>query len=294
MGASGGGGSASSVCGRRLPKTPSQPPGTIIVIENILPQTSAANGTAGQQAVAAAAAVASISALKPLKKHLPATPKPQPASSSSKNATGLGRLGRVFGGAGNVNAVIPGFAGSKGSSAVDGTRRSYSLPRKGDLTANTTPTTTFMDKVHGSGRRLPPTPNGTTAQQGPLPLHKAAAKPRKRELPKPQSLELRHSNREFMNSSNLILGLVKPQAEAVSGGGVGAKNLLVNGATVNGSSGVSLLAGLNSSSNRSMNFPRVDGSPTHSECSSTAGSILNLSGSRRALFHQRHRRRLPY
>ena len=30
-------GGSISACGRRLPKTPSQPPGTIIVIENVLP-----------------------------------------------------------------------------------------------------------------------------------------------------------------------------------------------------------------------------------------------------------------
>jgi len=48
---SGAGGSVSA-CSRRLPRTPSQPPGTIIVIENVLPPNAAgvtANGINHQQ-----------------------------------------------------------------------------------------------------------------------------------------------------------------------------------------------------------------------------------------------------
>jgi len=60
---------------------------------------------------------------------------------------------------------------------------------------------------------------------------------RKRELPKPQSLDLRHSNREFMNESNAGLGLY-------------------------------------GHSSRSMNFPRLEGSPTHSEDSGDEGPLF--------------------
>ena len=114
----------------------------------------------------------------------------------------------------------------------------------------------------GTGRRLPPTPRGQT--QGSLPLTLGGGssfkKPPqvggpggstrpKRELPKPQSLELRHSNHEYMNISNAILGLVGQQQQG--------------GKPHHPHSSLS-----NSLNRNSMNFPRLEGSPTHSECSS--------------------------
>lgn len=122
---------------------------------------------------------------------------------------------------------------------VDSTeRRSLSLPRR---PARPTAPTVSKEIPTGTGRRLPRTP-----QQAAIPLHHqngpGGGSGRKRELPKPQSLELRHSNREFMNTSNASMGL--------------------NG-------------GLLGRSSRSMNFPRVEGSPTHSECSSESGFLLS-------------------
>ena len=115
---------------------------------------------------------------------------------------------------------------------VDG--RSHSLPRR---PTNAKPS--VKDIVQGTGRRLPKTPK----QQSGMPIqhHGPVPSGRKRELPKPQSLELRHSNRDIMNTSNASMGL---------GGLVGR-------------------------SSRSMNFPRLEGSPTHSECSSESGYLLS-------------------
>lgn len=121
-----------------------------------------------------------------------------------------------------VVAAVPGIG--------DSDRRSHSLPRR--------PTNA---KPKGTGRCLPKTPH----QQAGMPIQHHGPVPntsgRKRELPKPQSLELRHSNREIMNTSNASQGL---------GGLVGR-------------------------SSRSMNFPRLEGSPTHSECSSESGYLLS-------------------
>ena len=100
--------------------------------------------------------------------------------------------------------------------------RANSLPRK-----HANP---VEQKPQGTGRRLPPTPKQI---QGAVPLKNAPAFQRKRELPKPQSLDLKYSNHEVMNVSNAAIGLIKPT--------------------------------------KSMNFPRLEGSPTHSECSSSPG-----------------------
>jgi hypothetical protein len=179
--------------GRRLPKTPSQPPGTIIVIENVV-------GVGGVMA----------------------------ATGTGKGTTGTGR-GRT----------LPDVKRAGSSAALDRSsrlrndkdRRSYSLPRRPP-----NPKPLVREIPQGTGRRLPSTP-----QQSALPLqHAPTAGQRKRELPKPQSLELRHSNRDYMNSSNASLGL----------------------------------GGLMGRCSRSMNFPRLEGSPTHSECSSESGFLL--------------------
>ena len=192
----------STAGGRRLPKTPQQPPGTIIVIENVVSGTGRGRTLPDVRRAGSSAAV------------------------------------NRPGGRGPPGPVPP--TKGPGVPPVDPERRSLSLPRR--------PTNT---KPKGTGRCLPKTP-----QQSALPLqhHNNTGPPggggpggtgssRKRELPKPQSLELRHSNREVMNSSNASLGL---------GGLVGR-------------------------SSRSMNFPRLEGSPTHSECSSESGHLLSRS-----------------
>ena len=200
------GGGAVSACGRRLPKTPSQPPGTIIVIETNVVQ----NKGSGKQ--------------------LPARPQaPVPLERSGSSAA-VERVG----------------VWSTGTSAQ---QRSFSLPRKG--TNNP-----VRERPQGTGRRLPPTPKQA---QTAIPLQNAP-KTRKRELPKPQSLELRHSNQEYMNMSNAVLGLVK-----------------------------------SNSNNRSMNFPRLDGSPTHSECSSGSPVPRHSTRNRRnPPYHHRRRNQLDY
>lgn len=199
----------STAGGRRLPKTPNQPPGTIIVIENVV---SGGGGGSGRgrtlpdvRRAGSSAAVDRNSRLRPT----------APTAAGSSKAT------KAVGG------------------GAEAERRSLSLPRR---PANAKPLG-GKEIPQGTGRRLPRTP-----QQSALPLqHHGATSGRKRELPKPQSLELRHSNREVMNSSNASLGL--------AGGLIGR-------------------------SSRSMNFPRLEGSPTHSECSSESGYLLSRPGGR--------------
>lgn len=176
------------VGGRKLPMTPRNPPGTIIVIENVV----AAPGQPTESIVTKK----EVTLPTGTGKKLPAAPKMSDRCGSS--------------------------AGPRSRSRVENERRSYSLPRPKSSLSRLAPVT-------GTGRRLPPTPH-----QAALPLQHAPAK-RKRELPKPASLELRHSNREVMNASNAGLGLC-------------------------------------GRSSRSMNFPRLDGSPTHSEDSGDEGS----------------------
>ncbi len=207
----------STAGGRRLPKTPQQPPGTIIVIENVVGAgggTGAATGTGRGRTL----------------------PDVRRAGSSAA----LDRNSRMR---------APGAAANTGPAGVhDPERRSLSLPRR------PTAKSTIKDILQSTGRRLPKTPHQSTlplqhhptgtgggAANGPPNKGPPPSSGRKRELPKPQSLELRHSNREFMNSSNASLGL---------GGLVGR-------------------------SSRSMNFPRLEGSPTHSECSSESGFLLS-------------------
>ena len=169
--------------GRRLPKTPINPPGTIIVIENVVSKTGRG-------------------------RTLPEPKRPGTSAAVTRN-TRPPASGVVT--AGTSTVINP-----------EQDRRSYSLPRRPPTVgkASTGP--------QGTGRRLPPTP-----QQTAIPLHHAPVSGvsggRKRELPKPQSLELRHSNRELMNKTNASEGL----------------------------------GGLLGRSSRSMNFPRLEGSPTH-------------------------------
>ena len=190
----------STAGGRQLPKTPNQPPGTIIVIENVvsgrgrtLPDVRRAGSSAA----------------------IHRNPRLRAAASNNAAAT--------------ASASIAGVA------VGDSERRSLSLPRR---PTNAKPP--VKDIPQGTGRRLPKTP-----KQSAMPLQHhgpvASASGRKRELPKPQSLELRHSNREIMNTSNASMGL----------------------------------GGLMGRSSRSMNFPRLEGSPTHSECSSESGYLLS-------------------
>ena len=180
-------------------KTPNQPPGTIIVIENVV--SGRGRTLPDVRRAGSSAAVHRNPRLR--------------AAAASNNA-----------------AVVAAAAAAPGIGVGDNDRRSHSLPRR--------PTNA---KPKGTGRCLPKTPHqqaGMPIQHhGPVPLVTSSG--RKRELPKPQSLELRHSNREIMNTSNASQGL---------GGLVGR-------------------------SSRSMNFPRLEGSPTHSECSSESGYLLS-------------------
>lgn len=200
----------STAGGRRLPKTPNQPPGTIIVIENVV------SGGTGRG------------------RTLPDVRRAGSSAAVDRNNP------RLRGGQGPGNAASTAANKTAAANTADAERRSLSLPRR--------PTNAkAKDIQQGTGRRLPKTP-----KQSALPLHHngpgpskvggpSAPSSRKRELPKPQSLELRHSNREIMNSSNASLGL----------------------------------GGLMGRSSRSMNFPRLEGSPTHSECSSESGFLLS-------------------
>ena len=220
-----------SACGRRLPKTPSQPPGTIIVIENVLPAGTATTATA-------APPPPPINSGKG--KQLPTRPHAPPPLERSGSSAAVERIG-----GGGIWST---------STSATNHQRSFSLPRKG----NNTQQQQRVERPQGTGRRLPLTPNQA---QGALPLQNAPKPRAKRELPKPQSLELRHSNHEYMNISNAILGLVK-----------------------------------SNSNNRSMNFPRLEGSPTHSECSSGSPPIRHSASTRgrhQAYSHQHSNRRRP-
>lgn len=181
--------------GRQLPKTPVHPPGTIIVIENVLPE----------QPHPLASAAAMDNKKTPVRYH-----------DQLRRANSLPRRRR--------------------------SRTGCRLPATPKTPSGTLPKTPLPKTPGGTGRRLPPTPH-----QSSLALHhNAAAAPfippvtaavaavvasaaaptmmnkpssRKRELPKPQSLDLRHSNRELIRSGQRI-------------------------------------------SSRSMNFPRVERSPS--------------------------------
>ena len=192
----------STAGGRQLPKTPNQPPGTIIVIENVVSGTT--SGTSGRGRTLPDVRRAGSSAA------IHRNPRLRPSATNTAAAS--------------ASVSVAGV--------VDG--RSHSLPRR---PTNAKPS--VKDIVQGTGRRLPKTPK----QQSGMPIqhHGPVPSGRKRELPKPQSLELRHSNRDIMNTSNASMGL---------GGLVGR-------------------------SSRSMNFPRLEGSPTHSECSSESGYLLS-------------------
>ena len=235
-----------SACSRRLPRTPSQPPGTIIVIENVLP-ASAATNTMGQQQ--------QTNKPHPLVKSTIPKKLPMPPITAMIERCGstaaVERLGAVSGlgvrSASGIGAFTRALVDSENRQ-----QRSCSLPRK-----NANPLT---GKPLRSGRRLPPTPKQV---QGALPLKNAPAFPRKRELPKPQSLDLKYSNQDVMNVSNAVLGLVK-----------------------------------STSGSKSMNFPRLEGSPTHSECSSGSPgypmSGHRRSSSRRRAPHYHRRRNIDY
>ena len=181
--------------GRRLPKTPINPPGTIIVIENVVSKTGRG-------------------------RTLPEPKRPGTSAALARNTRQPPASGATVATAAGTSTIV------NNAAVADQDRRSYSLPRRPPtvdrlgVKASTGP--------QGTGRRLPPTP-----QQTAIPLHHAPVSGvtggRKRELPKPQSLELRHSNRELMNNTNASMGL----------------------------------GGLLGRSSRSMNFPRLEGSPTH-------------------------------
>ncbi len=229
----------STAGGRRLPKTPQQPPGTIIVIENIVDPTGATPAPTG-----------TLERRKGTGRTLP-QPDVKPNRAASSAARGL--TSGLGGGGGP-----PPSRGSRMRSTENDGRRSYSLPRRPPNPKPLVKTEKTMPK--GTGRRLPSTPFDQTSG---LPLHNGAEDARKqRELPKPQSLELRHSNRDYMNNSNAAMGL-----------------------------------GMAGRSSRSMNFPRLDGSPTHSECSSESGFMRGASGRHRGLHHDHSlrgsRRKLP-
>ena len=247
---SGAGGSVSA-CSRRLPRTPSQPPGTIIVIENVLP-ASAATNTVNQ--------LQQTNKTHPLVKSTVPKKLPKPPFAAMIERCGstaaVERLGAVSGlgvrSASGIGAFTRALVENENRQ-----KRSYSLPRKNNMNP-------VRGKHTGSGRRLPPTPKQV---QGPLPLKNAPTTQRKRELPKPQSLDLKYSNHEVMNMSNAAIGLIK-----------------------------------STSGSKSMNFPRLEGSPTHSECSSGSPAISAAypvpghlrSSSRRRASNYHRRRNMDY
>ena len=249
---SGAGGSVSA-CSRRLPQTPSQPPGTIIVIENVLP-ASAANTVNQQQHTNPQQ---QINKPHPLVKSGRGKQLPKPPLAAMIERCGstaaVERLGAVSGlgvrSASGIGAFTRALVENENRQ-----KRSYSLPRKN--------TNYIRGKPQGSGRRLPPTPKQV---QGPLPLKNAPqTTQRKRELPKPQSLDLKYSNHEVMNMSNAAIGLIK-----------------------------------STSGSKSMNFPRLEGSPTHSECSSGSPAMSAAyphlrSSSRRRTSNYHRRRHIDY
>ena len=248
---SGAGGSVSAMS-RRLPRTPTQPPGTIIVIENVLPANATAAATAvnqQQQTKQPQPLVKTGRILPGTKKQLP---KPPLTAMLSGSTAAVERIGAVSGlgvrSASGIGAFTKVLVDNENRQ-----KRAYSLPRKN---ANQ-----VREKPPGTGRRLPPTPKQV---QGALPLQNAPVFQRKRELPKPQSLDLKYSNHEVMNVSNAAIGLIK-----------------------------------STSGSKSMNFPRLEGSPTHSDCSSGSpafgsaypGPSHMRSSSRRRASHHHHRRR---
>ena len=136
---------------RRLPRTPTQPPGTIIVIENVLP-ADAATTTVNQQQQTHNKG---HSLVKP-KILLPHTskkqlPKPPFAAMIERcgSTAAVERLGAVSGlgvrSASGIGAFTRALVDNENRQ-----KRSYSLPRK-----DTNP---VREKPQGSGRRLPPTP----------------------------------------------------------------------------------------------------------------------------------------
>lgn len=251
--ASGAGGSVSAMS-RRLPRTPTQPPGTIIVIENVLPPEVAGTNMVNQ--------IQQTVKPQPLVKKLPGTkgggikkqlPKPPFAAMIERcgSTAAVERLGAVSGlgvrSASGIGAFTKALVENENRQ-----KRAYSLPRK-----NANP---VQQKPQGTGRRLPPTPKQI---QGAVPLKNAPDIQRKRELPKPQSLDLKYSNHEVMNVSNAAIGLIKPT--------------------------------------KSMNFPRLEGSPTHSECSSGSPGMNGYhmpghlrSSSRRRSSNYHRRRNIDY
>ena len=250
---SGAGGSVSAMS-RRLPRTPTQPPGTIIVIENVLPPEVAGTNTVNQhqQTVKPHPLVKKLPGTKGggIKKQLPKPPFAAMIERCGSTAA-VERLGAVSGlgvrSASGIGAFTKALVENENRQ-----KRAYSLPRK-----NANP---VQQKPQGTGRRLPPTPKQI---QGAVPLKNAPDIQRKRELPKPQSLDLKYSNHDVMNVSNAAIGLIKPT--------------------------------------KSMNFPRLEGSPTHSECSSGSPGMNGYhmpghlrSSSRRRSSNYHRRRNIDY
>ncbi|XP_040575808.1 voltage-dependent calcium channel type A subunit alpha-1 isoform X2 [Lepeophtheirus salmonis] len=194
-------------CPRQLPQTPKQPPGTIIVIENVLPPEATSGG----------------------KNNVVIAGAPNPPGVSGSGVSAVPNTShRKLPGAATLPAV-PQTAVRSGIGGVVNTAkanqgRSRSLPRP-----RTNP---VMERPQGTGRRLPPTPHHP--HQNPLPLAPTKILPsRKRELPKPNSLELGRGREQGFNFASNV------------------KNFC----------------------SKSMNFPRLEGSPSHS---SSLASIEQL------------------
>lgn len=168
---------------RQLPKTPAQPPGTIIVIENVLP------------------------------------PQQPPCANNSN---------KVF---------LP--SKPRGRYGESPSRRSHSLPRRHREATQPFPPST--SRRSGTGRRLPRTPTHSS-----LALHHTPAEPRtagprtrRRELPKPRSLDLRFPTSSSSNRNKALLNNAARSSTM-------ANNLM------------------HRISSKTMNFPRLESSPSHS------------------------------
>ncbi len=212
------------VARRQLPQTPTQPPATIVVIENVLPEQNFR--TAGSASNVARTNVHRIDrrrsfSLPRRKKTLPAIP-----------ATALPSIPPP-----QPQPTMPPTSQRSASVYISG-----------------------RHQRSGSGRRLPrtPTQSALALHHTPAGLGSAGPKSRKRQLPKPKSLDLRHSKEEI----ELLFGA------GINGTSAPRRSSLR--AAKSAAAAAAAAAAMSRVSSRSMNFPRVEGSPSHS-----GGSISN-------------------
>lgn len=205
---------------RQLPKTPTLPAGTIIVIENIvkekggkktLPTPPVTSSMTPRRCGSTTGLRRGLDDDDPTKRSFSLPRRQQLCRSSSVGRTLPARPGTAA--AANVAA-----AKSAAAVAANAVATGNAIPPK-----NAPPIPACGPK----GRRLPPTPH-----QSSLALHHTPGIPHKRELPKPQSLDLRVSNRDLLMRTGRM-------------------------------------------SSRSMNFPRVERSPSRSGGESSLEDPVN-------------------